>query len=60
MKTIEFKKKRFIDYIPLGLNENMVALLQIMAWCQTGNKPLFEAMLVGFSEASMHHLASMT
>ena len=40
-----------LKYVPLGLTDNMAALVQIMAWCQTGDKPLSETMM-GYS-ASM-------
>ena len=44
MKTFEFYIK--LKYVPYGLIDNMAALVQIMAWRQTGNKPLSEPMLV--------------
>ena len=38
-----------------GLIDNKSALVQVMAWCQTGNKPLPEPMLTQFTDAYMWH-----
>ena len=45
----------YIDQI-----NNTPALFQIMAWCQIGNKPLSEPMMVCSTDAYMHHLAPMS
>ena len=37
----------------------MAALVQIMAWCQTSEKPLSEAMMVCFTHAYMRHSPSI-
>ena len=37
----------------------MPALVQIMARCRTGNKPLSEPMMAQFIDTYLHHLASM-
>ena len=34
-----------LKFVPKGPINNIPALVQIMAWCQTGDKPLFEAMM---------------
>ena len=34
-----------LKFVPKGPIDNIPALVQIMAWCQTGNKPLSEAMM---------------
>ena len=39
---------------------NIPALVQIMAWCRTGDKPLSEPMMVQFTEAYMERLGSMS
>ena len=44
-------KKISLKYVPYGLIGNMTALVQIMAWCHTGDKSLSEAMLVCCTEA---------
>ena len=36
--------------------DNKSALAQVMAWCQTGVKPLPEPMLTQFTDAYMHHM----
>ena len=35
-----------LKYVPNGLIDFTAALVQIMAWCQTNDNPLSEAMLV--------------
>ena len=37
----------------------MAALVQIMAWHRTGNKPLSEPMLVCYTDAYISHSASL-
>ena len=39
-----------LKYVPMG-----PALVQVMAWCQTGDKPLPEQMLTQSSDAYMRH-----
>ena len=45
--SLKFVRKSPID--------NKSALVQVMAWCWTGNKPLPESMLTQFSDAYMMH-----
>ena len=33
-----------LKFVPKGPIDNIIAMIQIMAWRQTGDKPLFEAM----------------
>ena len=35
--------------------DNMPALVQVMAWRRTGDKPLPELMMTGFTDAYMRH-----
>ena len=42
-----------LKYNPMGLIDNMAALVQIMAWRQTGDKPLSEPMSVCCTDAYM-------
>ena len=37
--------------VPKGPIDNESALVQMMAWCQTGEKPLFEPMMTQFTDA---------
>ena len=39
----------------MGPIDNKSALVQVMAWCQTGNKPLPEAMMTQFTDEYMQH-----
>ena len=52
--------KIWLKCVPCGLIENKAALVQIMAWHRTGNKPLSEAMLVCCTDTYMRHSASMS
>ena len=49
-----------LKYVPYGLIENMAALVQIMAWCRIGDKPLSEAMMVCFTDEYTRLSASMS
>ena len=35
-----------LKLVPKSLVDNKPALVQVMAWCQTGNKPLPEPMMI--------------
>ena len=39
-----------LKFVPKGPNDNMPALVQVMAWHQTGDKPLPEPMLAEFTD----------
>ena len=39
-----------LKFVPRVLIVNKSALFQVMAWCQTGNKPLPEPMLTQFTD----------
>ena len=43
-----------LKFVPRSPNDNKAALVQVMAWHQTGNKPLPEPM-IQFTDASMRH-----
>ena len=42
-------------FIPNGPIDNKSALVQVMAWRRTGDKPLPEPMLTQFTDAYMRH-----
>ena len=44
-----------LKFVPRGSNNNNSALVQVMVWRQTGNKPLPEQMLTQFVDAYMRH-----
>ena len=46
MKMYEFRVKISIKFVPKGPINNIPALLQIMAWRRTDNKPLSEPLIV--------------
>ena len=44
-----------LKYISKGPIDNRAALVKVMAWRQTCNKPLHEPMLSQFTDAYMRH-----
>ena len=48
-----------LKFVPKGPIDNIPALFQIMAWCQEGDKPLSEPMMVRLTML-MRHLASVS
>ena len=44
-----------LKFFPKGPNDNKAALVQIMAWRRTGDKPLSEPMLTQFIDPYMRH-----
>ena len=51
--------KDFAKFVLKGPVSNIPALVQIMAWRQTGVKPLFEPMLAQFTDSYMWHYGEM-
>ena len=49
-----------LKYVPMVLIDNILSLVQIMAWRQPGDKPLSEAMIVRLLKQYTLHLASMS
>ena len=45
-----------LKFVPKGRIDNNTALVQIMAWCRIGHKPLSEPMLTWFTDKYMRHL----
>ena len=39
-----------LKYVPNGLIDNKPVLVQLMAWCRTGDKPLPEPMMTQFTD----------
>ena len=46
-----------LKFVPKGPINNIPAMVQIMAWCRTGDKPLSEPMVAYVADAYMHHSA---
>ena len=44
-----------LKFVTKGLIDNKAALVQVMAWCWTDDKPLPEPMLIQFTDAYMSH-----
>ena len=44
-----------LKFVPRSSIENKLALVQVMTWHQTGNKPIPEPMLTQFTDAYMRH-----
>ena len=49
-----------MKFVPKGTINNTPALVQIMVWRRTGDKPLSETMMTQFNDAYMRHSASMS
>ena len=48
-----------LKFVPNGPIDNNPALVQIMAWLQIGDKPLFKTIMIQFTDAYMRHLREM-
>ena len=48
-----------LEFVPEDPIDNKSALVQVMALCQRGDKPLPEPIMTQINYANMHHLASM-
>ena len=44
-----------LKFVPKGPIDNKSAMIQVMAWWQTGDKPLPEAMMNQFTNPYMQH-----
>ena len=44
-----------LKFVPRSPIDNKPALVQVMAWCRTGDKPLSEPMMAQFTDAYMRH-----
>ena len=49
-----------LKLVPRSPNDNKPALVQVMAWHRTGDKPLPEPMLTQFIDAYMRHSWEMS
>ena len=52
--------KIWLKFVPMDSIDNKPALVQIMAWRQTGDKPLPETMLTHFTYAYMQRQGEMS
>ena len=44
-----------LKFVPKSPIDNKPALVQVMAWCRTGDEPLPESMMTLFTDAYMRH-----
>ena len=44
-----------LKFVPMSPIDNNLALVQVMAWRRTGDKPLLEPMLTRSTDAYMRH-----
>ena len=49
-----------MKFVPGGPINNNPVLVEMMAWRQTGDKPLSEPMMVQFLDEYMYHVAPMS
>ena len=47
-----------LKFVPKGPINNIPSLVQVMAWCRTGDKPLSEPMMIQFNDAYMRQSTS--
>ena len=47
-------------FVPKGPVDNKTALVQVLTWCQIGDKPLLEPMLSRIDAAIWHHQAALS
>ena len=57
MKSLNFDS---LESVPKSAIDKKLALVQIMAWRQTGDKPLSKPMMVCFTDAYLRHSASLS
>ena len=49
-----------LEFVPKGQIDNKPALIQIMAWIQSGGKPFSEPLMTWFTDLYLHHSALMS
>ena len=54
-EKVRISIKISLKFVPKGPIDNKSALVQVMAWHRTGDKPLPEPMLTQFTDAYMRH-----
>ena len=60
MKNAAFFIEMPWKFVPNNPTDNNPVMNQIMAWCQTGDKPLTEPMVPWLTDAVICHSASMS
>ena len=54
-KIVKIWIKISLKFVPMGLIDSKWALVQVMAWCRSGDKPLSGPMLTQFTDIYMWH-----
>ena len=49
-----------LKFVPRSPVDSKSALVQVMAWCRIGNKPLPESMMIRFTDTYMCHQGEMS
>ena len=44
-----------LQFVPRSPIDNKPTLVQVMAWCRSGDKPLPEPLMTNFTDAYMRH-----
>ena len=60
IKTFELHLKMTLKIVPKGAIWNRSALVGVMAWCRTGDRPLCGPVMAWFSDAYISHWASVS
>ena len=58
-KCIFLNENFWMKFVPRSPIHNKPGLVQVMAWCRRGDKPLPEPLLAQFTDACMRHWAEM-
>ena len=59
-ENVRIAIKISLNFVPKGSINNILALVQTMAWCRPGNKPLSEPMMPYITDAYVCHSAAMS
>ena len=59
-ENVKISIKISLKFVPKSPINNIPALVQIMAWLRTGDKPSSEPMRTQFNDAFMRHSASVS
>ena len=59
-ENVRISNQISLKFVPIGPIDNSSALVKVMAWRQTGDKPLHEPMLTQVIDAYMRHYGEMS
>ena len=58
-KNVWILNASWLKFVPRDPIDNKTALVEIMAWHRTGDKPLSEPVMAQLNDTYMRHLSSM-